>query len=55
MDTLAIAEQLKVPLENMEITTQTTGSGVRNSVNLEQEIWDALQEDPDAQEYLQYL
>jgi len=55
VDTSAIVEELKAPPEQAEVATRSTRTGVRDDTGLEGEIQDALQEDPDVQEYLQYL
>ena len=55
VDTSAIAEELKAPPEQAEVAARSTRTGVGDDVGLEGEIRDALQEDPDVQEYLQYL
>ena len=55
VDTSAIAEELKASPTYTEVTAQGIGIEERSGMGLEQEIRDALQEDPDVQEYLQYL
>jgi len=55
VDTSAIAEELKAPPEHMEVAARSARTGVGDDVGLEKEIRDALQEDPDIQEYLRYL
>ena len=55
VDTSAIAEELKAPLEQTEVAARSARTGVGDDAGLEKEIRDALQEDPDVQEYLRYL
>jgi len=55
VDTLAIVEELKAPPEQTEVAARSAKTGVRDDAGVEKEIRDALQEDPDVQEYLRYL
>jgi len=55
VDTSAIAGELKAPLEQAEVAARNVKTGVGDDAGLENKIRDALQEDPDVQEYLRYL